>query len=195
MERTKARGQDRVDIGSWLMGRLGLPQLTSTPARSLKAPPSALDEKLTARLRRIVGDDHVSDAPEARLAVAEGRLPDLGRWLGAPPPLPDLVVHPGSPVEVAEILALAYEANIGLSLFGTASGAPGLRAQRPGRGQSGLIALSTARLDALKSLDPEGGLAVVEAGIGFAALAASLSGLRLKGATGRLSGALLRGTV
>ena len=188
----------RADIGDWLAGRLGLSRLGPATAKSdAGVPPGSLEPRVLARLGEIVGKENVILEAESRRLMAEGNCPSLARWIGAGGSLPDAVVRPASPIQIAELLAYAYEAELGLSIVGTATGGPGLRAVRKGSSHKALISLSTSRLDEVREIDGKAGVAIVGAGLTVAGLGQQLKaeGLRLAGGMLGLDGMPSTGTI
>lgn len=120
--------------------------------------------------------------------LAEGLGPDLIRtgaeiparhaqdWSGLPPMMPLALALPRSTAEVARVLALAGELGLGVVPQGGLSGISG--GAHP---VAGTIALSTARMARILSLDPEMAVMEAEAGVVLATAqaAAEEAGLML----------------
>jgi FAD/FMN-containing dehydrogenase len=103
--------------------------------------------------------------PGDRLAAVEPRYLEepRGRWRGAG----GVVARPRSSAEVATIVRACAEARVGLVPWGGGTGLVG--GQVAGEGPAPLI-LSLERMRALRSVHPEEGVIVVEAGMTLAAL-------------------------
>lgn len=117
---------------------------------------------LSARLAAIVGARHVSTAAADRLAYARDVYPPVlaaMRTGGAGHP-PDVVVRPGSALEVAAVLRLAGELHIPVVPYGGGSGIVGgaLAVQ-------GGIVLDTKRLDRVIEIDEVSLTVRVQAGV------------------------------
>ncbi len=141
-----------------------LPRPPSPESVALVAP--RLPADLAGRLTTIVGEANAADDHETRLRHAVGRsTPDmLALRGGAELPAPDLVVRPASHDEVAEVLALASEAQIAVVPFGGGTSVVGgLTPEDPAH--AGWIALDLERLNRLIDLDPVSRLAVMEPGL------------------------------
>ena len=130
----------------------------SSSSEAWQLPDSQLPERALADLRRIVGDDHVRDDRDARLAALGGAsFSDYARRrAGDVDDAPDAVVAPGSHDEVLGVLRTCADHGIAVvPLGGGTSVVSGLRARHPH------VALTLARLGALLDLDTVSGIATV----------------------------------
>ncbi len=113
------------------------------------------DDTLVARLRAIVGDAHVLEAPADVVAyLSEPRDKFKGRTR--------CVVRPKTREEVAAILALCHDTGTALVPQGGNTGLVG--GQTPDAGGRAII-LSLTRMNALRDLDPVANTMTVEAGM------------------------------
>lgn len=132
------------------------------------APLNAPSPDVLARLTAVVGPGHaITEAAEQGPYLTEWR--DLYR--GRTP----IVLRPGSTAEVSAILAIAYEARIGVVPQGGNTGLVG--GQIPF--ESGReIVVSLSRMNAIRHVDPAGTYLVAEAGVTLLAVqqAASAAG-------------------
>ena len=130
-------------------------------------------DALASELAAIVGETHVlADAP-SRLAYARDRLPfavfevRAGRIPGT---MPRLVVCPGSPTEVAAIMALSAREGFAVIPFGAGSGVLGGAIPL-----SGEVMVDLKRLNRLVAIDAVNALATVEAGMNGGQFEAALN--------------------
>jgi FAD/FMN-containing dehydrogenase len=131
---------------------------TRTDDRQTTTPASARERAL-ARMIEIVGTAHALHDPDAQSPY----LHELrGLYTGKTP----LVLQPASTREVAEILAIANEARIGVVPQGGNTGLVG--GQTPSADGSEVV-LSLSRLDRVRAVDAQGGTMIVEAGVTLAA--------------------------
>ncbi len=141
----------------------------ATPALSAGPPRltvSALPDDAAARLREVVGPEHVLLDDDARLLRAAGRsYLDLLRLRGTEVlDAPDAVVLPGSPAEVAELLRACDQIGIAVVPFGGGTSVVG--GVTPLRGHfAAVIALDLRRLDRLVSVDEQALTATFEPGV------------------------------
>lgn len=110
-------------------------------------------------LSEIVGEAHVSVGD----AVPEDYGHDESLTLS--PHMPDAVVRPGSAAEVAAVLARANEAKIPVTVRGSGTGMSGACVAKQGG-----ILLSTERMKAIKEIDVDNHVAVLEPGVTLAQL-------------------------
>ncbi len=141
--------------------------LTETPAEtSVTVPPSALPEELLESLRGVLDAEHVLTDDETRRLRTRGKsTPDLLRArTGDLSDAPDAVVRPGSPEDVAAVLAWAVEHHVAAVPFGGGTCVTGgLAARRDGF--AGLVSLDLVRMKRLLSVDHESMTAVLEPGL------------------------------
>ncbi|QFZ16534.1 FAD-binding oxidoreductase [Saccharothrix syringae] len=149
----------------WLRRRTGL-DATTTPARPPAVGPSELSDAARAALGEVVGPGFVRVDRDSRLGRAGGlSYVDLLRHRGAgEPAVPDAVVLPGTPEQVADVLRTCVEHDVAVVPFGggtsVVGGVDALRGDK-----AAVVALDLARLDALVSVDPVSRLAVLQAGV------------------------------
>src|SRR5687768_11249105 len=107
----------------------------------------------------IVGTAHAIADPAAQSPY----LHELrGLYTGKTP----LVLRPASTREVADILAIANEARIGVVPQGGNTGLVGGQTPSPDGSE---VVLSLSRLDRVRAVDAQGGTMIVEAGVTLAA--------------------------
>lgn len=84
-------------------------------------------ERLKAELASIVGPSHVRSSAADRLVYSVDVFWVPQMWIdrGLRPPLPDVIVYPGSVEEVSAILRLAHERRIPVVPYGGGSGSQG----------------------------------------------------------------------
>lgn len=127
-----------------------------TDSHSSLSPPSS---DTLADLIAIVGERHaITDVKEQEPYLTEWR----DRYRGKTP----VVLKPGTPAEVSEILKLANEMGVGIV---TQAGNTGLVGGQIPRPEGADIVLSVARLNRLRTIDSETRHMVVEAGMPLAA--------------------------
>jgi alkyldihydroxyacetonephosphate synthase len=170
---------DKPALGPFVRERLGvdLDRAKTAPPdfASLDVPPSRCPAPLRERLVAIVGADHVSEEPLARVVHAYGKsLRDLVRVRrNELARIPDVVVEPVDEDEVVELLRTALDADAVVIPFGGGTNIAGsLEAEadeeRP------IISVDLGRMDRVLDLDPVSGLARVQAGVLGPALEAQL---------------------
>ncbi|MEU2790302.1 FAD-dependent oxidoreductase [Streptomyces sp. NPDC007100] len=125
--------------------------------------PSRIPSRALAAWRGALGADHVRTDPE--------ELVRAGRCTFADAPLPAVLLRPGTPEEVAACLCVAARHGVRVHPvstgrnWGYGSGCPPHEA---------MAVLHLARLDRVRDIDPVLGLATVEPGVTFGALASAL---------------------
>ena len=148
-----------------------------TPASSdITLPASALSGDLLASLRAAVGAGAVHVDDDTRRLRTRGKsTPDLLRArAGDLSEAPDAVVRPGSPADVAAVLAWAVEHHVAVVPFGGGTCVTGgLVARRDGF--AGLVSLDLVRLDRLLSVDDVSRTAVLQPGMRGPAAEAALA--------------------
>ena len=112
-----------------------------------------------ARMAEVVGPAHA-------IADSERKLPYLRELRGLYAGSAALVLRPGSTREVAQILAIAHEAGIGIVPQGGNTGLVGGQIPTPDGRQ---VVLSLSRLNKVREVDTAGGTMIVEAGVTLAA--------------------------
>ncbi|SEP90271.1 alkyldihydroxyacetonephosphate synthase [Lentzea albida] len=146
---------------AWLSQRVGLGEpFAEVP---VQAPPSALSTDAFTALEAVSA---ISLADEDRLGRAGGlSYLDLLRHRGhGELPVPDAVVRPASPEEVAEVLQVCVEHDVAVVPFGGGTSVVGgVEALRGSK--SAVVALDLAGLGALVSVDPVSRVAVLQAGL------------------------------
>ncbi|MFC9790775.1 FAD-binding oxidoreductase [Rhodococcus sp. NPDC127528] len=128
--------------------------------------PTNLTEEHRTQVAAIVGADHVRTDDATRLRHAGGKsTPDLLRRKDTDPQdAPDAVVLPGSHDEVLALLRWCATESVAVVPFGGGTSVVGgLDPERGGFVE--VITLDLRRLDALVSLDPISGIAVLQAGV------------------------------
>ncbi|MFD9706122.1 FAD-binding oxidoreductase [Lentzea sp. NPDC059081] len=146
---------------SWLRARVGLGE--PLPEAPVSVPESALSEDAFTALEAVSA---VSVDAEDRLGRAGGlSYLDLLRRRGhGSLAVPDAVVQPASPEEVAEVLKVCVEYDLAVVPFGGGTSVVGgVEALRGAK--SAVVALDLAGLGSLVSVDPVSRVAVVQAGV------------------------------
>ena len=116
-----------------------------------------------ARMAEVVGPAHA-------IADSERQLPYLRELRGLYAGSAALVLRPGSTREVAQILAIAHEAGIGIVPQGGNTGLVGGQIPTPDGRQ---VVLSLSRLNKVREVDAAGATMIVEAGVTLAAARAA----------------------
>jgi alkyldihydroxyacetonephosphate synthase len=132
----------------------------------LELVPARLPQTTAAELTAIAGSDHARSDHEARARHALGRSTiDLLRLrAGRPLHAPDLVLTPGSHDEILKLLTVCSDRRVAVVPFGGGTSVVG--GLRPETGAfAGSVALDLRRLNALRDLDEESRLAVLEPGL------------------------------
>jgi len=124
--------------------------------------PAPVAERLTA----VVGPEHASSSPDARVRHAFGKSTiDLLRVRGGnAASAPDLVLSPASHDEVLKLLRICSDERVAVVPYGGGTSVVG-GLEPDARGFAGLVALDVRRLNALVELDHESLLAVLEPGL------------------------------
>ena len=146
----------------------------------VRLAPSALQEPLLARLREIVGAEHVRDDHAERVLHAAGKgYPDLVRLrAGEPEGGPDAVLYPRSHDQLRALLELCARSSCAVVPFGGGTSVVGGVA--PLRGEhTGVLALDTSAMAGVLEMDGESATVKVQAGIRAPALERYLAGLGL----------------
>ncbi|GAB3461807.1 FAD-binding oxidoreductase [Actinophytocola sediminis] len=152
----------------WLSSKTGLTE-TSTPAApdsALVVADSALPEPAREALEAVVGVGHVLLGRDDRLGRSGGMsYVDLLRHRGTGDlTVPDAVVVPADPEQVAQVLVVCAEHRIGLVPFGGGTSVVGGVSALAGE-HAAVVVLDLCRLDRLVSVDPVSRLAVLQAGV------------------------------
>ncbi|MFD5831062.1 FAD-binding oxidoreductase [Lentzea sp. NPDC060358] len=146
---------------SWLSTRIGLGE--PLPEVPVEVPESSLSADAFTALEAVSA---VSLDAADRLGRAGGlSYLDLLRHRGhGTPAVPDAVVRPASPEEVAEVVKVCVEHDLAVVPFGggtsVVGGVEALRGSKPA-----VVALDLAGLGALVSVDPVSRVAVLQAGV------------------------------
>ncbi len=121
-----------------------------------------LPVELVDALARLVGPGDVDVSEAGRVAYARDFWPLAAAWFvkGRLAALPEAVVWPESPEEVAAVLRLAGERGVPVTPYGAGSGVMGGAVP-----VAGGIALDLKKLNRIRRLDPDSLVAEVEAGI------------------------------
>ncbi len=164
---TRARERAVLEELRTLLGRDPAPRREPAALDDVRLPPCKLAPEVLAALRAACGEDGVRTGVEERATHAAGKsLPDLLRLRrGEIERAPEVVVYPPDEGAVASVLRLAGEAGFAVVPFGGGTSVVGGVEPRSAPGQTGAVALDTARLDQLLRLDPESGTATFQAGI------------------------------
>lgn len=119
-------------------------------------------EMIRSELEEVVGADHISTSEADRLIYATDWFWAGQMWLdrGQSPVLPDYVVHPGSPEEIAAILEIANAYRIPVVPWGGGSGTQG--GAMPVYGG---IVVDLKRLDRIIEIDERALTVTAQAGI------------------------------
>lgn len=148
--------------------RLGLPTrpTPAVPETDLVAPPSALPATAYRALADLVGTPNVRTDRESRLAATGGLsyIDLMRRRDGQVAAVPDAVVLPGSPDEVAAVVRACGRLAVAVVPFGGGTSVVGGVAALRGD-KLAVVAVDLTRLDRLVSVDPVSHLAVLQAGV------------------------------
>jgi alkyldihydroxyacetonephosphate synthase len=151
-----------------LRDELGLgdePRADPVPLEEVALPEAALPAAARERLAAIVGNDYLRDERLSRVTHTAGRsYPDLISLRSGPlGAAPDAVVYPGSPGEVAELLAACAEQDVAVIPYGGGTSVSG--GVEPLRGgHAAAVSVDLARLDRLLGVDRLSELATFGAG-------------------------------
>lgn len=162
---------DREDaFWEWVRSELQMDELdTRAPlgVDDLKIRVSDLPDEVQEGLVSAVGAEHVKTDRYERLFHAVGKsFRDLIRIRsGAIDSVPDAVVYPGSTEEVAAVIAVCNEHNVGVIPYGGGSSVVGGVEALRGEGQRSVVTVDTTRLANVLSIDEISQTAVVQAGI------------------------------
>jgi alkyldihydroxyacetonephosphate synthase len=137
----------------------------------VRLAPSGTPDRALARLRAIVGSEHVRDGHSERVLHAAGKgYPDLVRLrAGQPDGAPDAVVYPATHEQLRALLELCARSSLAVVPFGGGTSVVGGVA--PLRGEhGGVISLDTSRMGAVLELDAQSSTVTVQGGIRAPAL-------------------------
>ena len=156
------------DLRQLLTQALGVrgPRPRVASPEEIELAPSRLDPHLATRLGSVVGPANALTDHESRVRHLRGKsTPDLLRLrLGDGSGAPDLVLYPDSHEQVLELLGICSEALVAVVPFGGGTSVVG-GLEPETSGFSGLVALDLRRMNALRSVDSESRLAVLEPGL------------------------------
>jgi alkyldihydroxyacetonephosphate synthase len=139
----------------------------AVPSSGLVVSASTLSSSAVAALAGVVGSSNVLVDDSARLGRSGGlSYLDLIRYRSAGSELavPDAVVLPADPAEVAAVVSLCADLGVGVVPFGGGTSVVGGVSALRGSAAA-VIALDLVRLDRLVSVDPVSRLAVFQAGV------------------------------
>jgi alkyldihydroxyacetonephosphate synthase len=142
----------------------------------VRLPASELSPDALARLREILGAEHVRDGHSERVLHAAGKgYPDLVRLRrGEPEGAPDAVLYPAGHEQLRALLELCAGSSLAVVPFGGGTSVVGGVA--PLRGSHrGVLALDTSRMSGVIGLDERSATVKVQAGIRAPALERHLS--------------------
>ncbi|MFN3338958.1 MAG: FAD-binding oxidoreductase [Dietzia sp.] len=133
---------------------------------AVTASPSRLTGPDLSSLAAVVGEGNVSTADSQRLPRARGKsTPDLLSWRLRPDVVcPDAVVAPRDDDEVAALLDWCGREGVAMVPFGGGTSVVGGLTPDAG-GHRAVISVDLVHFDALESIDPESGEAVLGAGL------------------------------
>lgn len=131
---------------------------TRADSRQTMAADPGMRERALVRMAEVVGAAHAIADPDAQ-------MPYLRELRGLYAGKAALVLRPGSTREVAQLLAIANEAHIGIVPQGGNTGLVG--GQTPSADGSQVV-LSLARLARVRAVNAAGGTMIVEAGVTLA---------------------------
>jgi alkyldihydroxyacetonephosphate synthase len=129
-------------------------------------PPPRLSEAVRARLADAVGADHAREDRGARVEHAAGKgYADLVRLrAGDASSAPDAVLFPGSPEQVAAVLAACAQAGVAVVPFGGGTSVVG-GVEPVADGFPGAVSLDLRRLDGISNVDRTSLTATLDAGL------------------------------
>jgi alkyldihydroxyacetonephosphate synthase len=149
---------DLPDTVTFLLeSQLGVPagqSRTPVALEEVRLPEPRLPARLRERLTGLLGADNVRDDRETRVTHALGRsYPDLIRLRsGDASSAPDLVVRPGSPEQVAAVLAACAGERAAIVPFGGGTSVVG-GVEPLAEGFAGAVSLDLGRLNELGEVD------------------------------------------
>src|SRR5437763_1536805 len=148
---------------------LGIRRQTPVPGglQAVRLEAIRLPAGTRATLAAIVGDEHSRSDHAARVRHALGKstLDLLALRGGGPLPAPDLVLMPKSHDQVVALLDVCTEHRVAVVPFGGGTSVVGGLTPPASNRFTGVVALDLKRLNALRGLDPESLLAVLEPGL------------------------------
>ena len=163
-----------------LRSELGLQDgegVAPVPLEEVRLPEARLPEATAARLRDVVGAEHLLGDRASRVTHAAGKgYVDLVRMrAGDATGAPDAVVAPGSADEVAAVLRACSDAGVAVVPFGGGTSVVGgVEPLRDGFGS--VVSLDLRRLDRLTSVDRDSLTATFDPGVLGPAAEAALAG-------------------
>lgn len=131
---------------------------SSRHSKTISTARDAAPDAVLRRFCEIVGPEHA-------ISDAEQQLPYLREWRDLYAGRAALVVRPGSAKEVAQILATANEAGIGIVPQGGNTGLVGGQIPSPAGTE---VVLSLGRMTRVRGIDAAGNAMIVEAGVTLA---------------------------
>ena len=172
---------DKPQFWPYLQETLKLTKLREcqrTTLEHVKLPPTRLDDRTLARLKRIVGDANVSAEKNHRLTHSLGKsYPDLlNLRKGAIRNPPDAVVYPGSEDEVTKLLRFAQTNRISVVPFAGGSSVVGGVEPIRRRGLRGVITIDLRRMNRVLDVGVVSLTATAETGISGPQLEDALNG-------------------
>ena len=159
------------------LGLQGNEGAAPVPLEEVRLPEASLPEAAAARLRDVVGDQHLLVDRPSRVAHAAGKgYVDLVRMrAGDATSAPDAVVVPGSADEVAAVLRACSDAGVAVVPFGGGTSVVGgVEPLRDGFGS--VVSLDLRRLDRMTAVDRQSLTATFDAGVLGPAAEAALAG-------------------
>ncbi len=152
---------------AFLRQSIGLGERMRAPValEHVRLPAGGLADSTLARVRELLGAEHVRDGHGERVLHAAGKgYPDLVRMrAGEPQEAPDVVVYPSGHEQLRALLELCERASLAVVPFGGGTSVVGGVAPLRGR-HSGALALDLARMAGVQELDRESLTVTVQAG-------------------------------
>ncbi|HMR47924.1 MAG TPA: FAD-binding oxidoreductase [Arachnia sp.] len=162
--------EDKPKFAPFVLKKIGVDitkATVSVPAfDSLTVPPTTLTDALRAELAGIVGERFVQSDDETRVVHGFGKgVRDLVRVRrGEFGRLPDVVVYPGTEDEVARLVDAVVAADGVIIPFGGGSNIVAALEAVPGETRQ-VVSVNLARMRAVREIDEQSGLALIEAGV------------------------------
>ena len=161
-------GHELPELLPWMRGILGAdldPRETHPSQYPPAVPPSHVKPELVEELKKLLGNDAVSDEPLLRLRHGHGHTQQemYAIKYGGLERIPDLVVFPGRQEQVVALVEAAVAHDVCLIPFG--GGTNVTEALRcPAHDKRAIVSVDMRRMNKILWIDPENHVARIEAG-------------------------------